>query len=1018
LERLRDNKKKEIEEYLEKLISNRGNFYSGYIDRVRKDLEQSYEEREKELEEQINNLQNSGDDLESALENLKKEVRDKLVSIKEDLEKQLTHVLDQYNAKIKEYVNSNVEGNKNAELLKEAGELQKQAEEINTQIANINNYLEELAIKPKSETMEEVITADNYIESIKDYQRSLESYNADLDFLYKLEQKYLNGDIEYSEYKLHADYVVERYNYLKDLYEKLSKFNDPYLKLSNEDLLEALKKLEADFVSEYQFRAYEQNGTEQDADNFIEEYNSKKKLIEDELNRRNNPYLKLSDEELLEALKKLEADFVSEYQFRAYEQNGTEQNTDNFIEEYRAKKKLIEDELNRRKNKGNNLVPPMPPRVILEKKKVEPEPEIEDIRTLDARKIMLLLKGKDNDYKLGDNFAMKYKNVKIWGWKKYKERTILDKPIRLTKVGVGGIIKAPLKFFANLSYMSKKKRLELLQERINKLSPEQLDALIDYGISELKAFRPAEVIMTALLPRLNERLNERLIINNNIMAKMRTQIVDLYIKAQAILNKLNSEQLSIEERKSLETEFKTLSDQLFDLVIKVEKIKNGTDELVNPARLGDSFAISKNLRDGGFYSKNLINHDVDTVDLVFGDRIENAKAEKDGFALAEALISRDKLDKENTVVKRTLRNKFGKTSVGSRYFSPFVEMEDYEKNPYFSNLMQTAVLAMTVCNVVNQINLQKELDTYKDIITHQNQTIQNFQAKYSILENQALAALDPSAQQAFANDLRALAETQAGYIQGICEDFAQKSAAGVLGKNNPIINSNIPEYHNLDKLAHDTTGKFISDIQGVSTTLSPMDQVNQINTILEDMNTFMADFTAKSFPGVGTYMATKSGFDFTAQQVFAQSITKANPALAVDLQYKLLDMAQGIVDLPTLTTIQNLTANADVAGALTVLCGVLGKEVVEEQLKSSLTEGKFASPAELTNEYAEKLDSVKTQEEIEAERRYNENLEKFDSQGKIRKWLDRKNKPTKASSYREIIDEEADEIYERGLRYV
>ena len=178
----------------------------------------------------------------------------------------------------------------------------------------------------------------------------------------------------------------------------------------------------------------------------------------------------------------------------------------------------------------------------------------------------------------------------------------------------------------------------------------------------------------------------------------------------------------------------------------------------------------------------------------------------------------------------------------------------------------------------------------------------------------------------------------------------------------------------------------------------------------------MVDFTAKSFPGVGTYMATKSGFDFTAQQVFAESITKANPSLAVDLQYKLRDMAQGIVDLPTLTTIQNLTANADVAGALTVLCGVLGKDVIEEQLKSSLTEGKFASPAELTNEYAEKLDSVKTQEEIEAEKRYNENLEKFDSQGRLRRWLNRKTEPTKASAYREIIDEEAEEIYERGLR--
>lgn len=56
LERLRENKDKEIEEYIKDNFSSQPSFYSGYGASIRKDLERAYEEKEKELIDQINDL--------------------------------------------------------------------------------------------------------------------------------------------------------------------------------------------------------------------------------------------------------------------------------------------------------------------------------------------------------------------------------------------------------------------------------------------------------------------------------------------------------------------------------------------------------------------------------------------------------------------------------------------------------------------------------------------------------------------------------------------------------------------------------------------------------------------------------------------------------------------------------------------------------------------------------------------------------------------------------------------------
>ena len=78
LQNLRNNKEREIEEYVQNAVAERPDFYAGYGAMVRKDLEQAYAKKEQELEQEIKDNDKY----------YRLDVRE-LVSIKEDLRKEL-----------------------------------------------------------------------------------------------------------------------------------------------------------------------------------------------------------------------------------------------------------------------------------------------------------------------------------------------------------------------------------------------------------------------------------------------------------------------------------------------------------------------------------------------------------------------------------------------------------------------------------------------------------------------------------------------------------------------------------------------------------------------------------------------------------------------------------------------------------------------------------------------------------------------------------------------------------------
>ena len=94
LERMRDNKEREIEQYINNVASNGQDFYVGYANSLRRDLEQAYLEHENKLTEEIEIkkklISNNKKAIKSNLEKMANELNDKQkyyrVDIKEIIE--------------------------------------------------------------------------------------------------------------------------------------------------------------------------------------------------------------------------------------------------------------------------------------------------------------------------------------------------------------------------------------------------------------------------------------------------------------------------------------------------------------------------------------------------------------------------------------------------------------------------------------------------------------------------------------------------------------------------------------------------------------------------------------------------------------------------------------------------------------------------------------------------------------------------------------------------------------------
>ena len=92
LENLRNNKAREIEEYVQNAVAERPDFYAGYGAMIRKDLEQAYAKKEQELEQEIKDNDKYYRLDVRELVSIKEDLRKKLISARKEIELQIAEV--------------------------------------------------------------------------------------------------------------------------------------------------------------------------------------------------------------------------------------------------------------------------------------------------------------------------------------------------------------------------------------------------------------------------------------------------------------------------------------------------------------------------------------------------------------------------------------------------------------------------------------------------------------------------------------------------------------------------------------------------------------------------------------------------------------------------------------------------------------------------------------------------------------------------------------------------------------
>ena len=92
LENLRNNKEREIEEYVQNAVAERPDFYAGYGAMIRKDLEQAYAKKEQELEQEIKDNDKYYRLDVRELVSIKEDLRKELISARKEIELQIAEV--------------------------------------------------------------------------------------------------------------------------------------------------------------------------------------------------------------------------------------------------------------------------------------------------------------------------------------------------------------------------------------------------------------------------------------------------------------------------------------------------------------------------------------------------------------------------------------------------------------------------------------------------------------------------------------------------------------------------------------------------------------------------------------------------------------------------------------------------------------------------------------------------------------------------------------------------------------
>ena len=448
---------------------------------------------------------------------------------------------------------------------------------------------EEVAKDPKPKVEDRDAYSNTYKKSLDEYTMMLEMYNEDLNRLYALQEKYENGTVYYFEYQNHADYMVERYRFIMNEYDKVkAQYESEKRKTTTTVGKETKKQLwhpdltqeQIDYIRS-ELDIYEPVGQE------YEQALRQLGLDPSKQPKQENVQAGMTLEELEARKRELYAMIAEqqmdpdEYQFRTHKENGLEGYEEDDID---RELKEINEKI--RKIKESELEPPIKPEqpmMIAEKDKGGPgkEPDLHPAISFSE----VLAKTQTAHVGRFENFLYKFSNLKppisknndtfqnVLGVLPYVATLpfkLLAKPVSLA-MGTKGKIEEMRDNIANLSpeeFAVLTESAETLNERAGRVVKDEFDT--EYLDTQTMKERK---INTAYLDVVGERLESQYA---PILEAFNVQITELEQESADIVKELQ-ECKDPTRRVELENRFKEIESIIPQFNLEAREIKDKVD---------------------------------------------------------------------------------------------------------------------------------------------------------------------------------------------------------------------------------------------------------------------------------------------------------------------------------------------------------------------------------------------------------------------------------------------------------
>lgn len=628
-----------------------------------------------------------------------------------------------------------------------------------------------------------VSTENPYNKALSEYDDIFDMYDQDLETLYELQKQYENGEIPYSEYEKHADYMVERYRYIMGEYEKINGMYEkskpeanPFEKLTDEELQAKLEELENDAADERYYLTHLANGMINEGDSKrLDDIESKiAKIKEEQQQRKNNPYKNLSNEELQAKLEELENDYNEEYRWREGHESGMEEHDDDFIKDYENKKKKIQDELDRRNNKDlEKPRKPEQPMMIKEKENTEPVPEpvpepipepVPPVPTPEPEPNKLPIR---SFWEIYNSTATEHSGSIATTLYNMAHMKILPHKDEDTMTKILSGITIPLKALAKVvalapnAILGTNAKMDEMRENIANLSPQEFDALVmrsadikeKYDGANIKAEYDTDCLSPQFMKQYKvsnlylQAVSERLHVDRDAEIEMlRQKVRDCYDTIAELEEKKGTRPLTPDEQ----VRYDSATSDIQKYTIRGEKLVNEKKEFDRGAK--EKSSSFKNIR-GWFLAKFNPDNRVENEAMAEMSEQRRIAGESGDYTKVHEITN---LMTQYSIAKTEIKGK-GPDSIdiGKYSIEDSIEMLDRGEDTRGRLLLANAAAIATLVNMAHQLKnaaeIESTLRTHNDQIKQHNADIT--QHNQSVADLDTKISADKQALSDYANDV-------------------------------------------------------------------------------------------------------------------------------------------------------------------------------------------------------------------------------------------------------------------------